>query len=477
MKITVITLLLACMTVRTNGQTSTRILATAERNGKHGCIDTFGNEVVPLLYDNIGYWGNNRIPVNLGAKKEDYSLKGGKWGYCDEKGKLVIPVQFEEAYTFTEGKAAVKTKGKWGFIDLSGQIVIAPQFDEVSMFKEGVCVVAKNKKYGFIDHSGKMVIPLNYDDLFDFNDGAARAFTGKKAYNEDDDESSGVYYLIDKTGKRLTDTVFSWIGWFKNGFAQVKQAVDGINSYDTKVGFINTKGKLVVPPKYDIVEDFSDGLALAGLRESSNEPSSSATAPFNFGYIDQEGIEVIPLQYKYALSFKDGKAIIGTGRLTIAGVRAYSTNGKDYIIENHERYPKFALIDKTGRALLNYDWGKLEAIGQDLYIAQRSKYLGDGVINLTGDTIIPFVYTNLRYAGNGVLIASDGRGRESVTTVLNLKNEVLIKTKHDFFTPEYKYGMLRTRTTNSNKCGFLNLKGEFVIKPEYDMILPFVPTE
>jgi hypothetical protein len=95
------------MRTKFNSHECKTILATAELNKKFGCIDTKGNEVIPIKYDDIGSWGNNLIPVNLGAREVDYQRKGGKWGYCDHKGTLSIPLQFAQARTFSEGIAAV----------------------------------------------------------------------------------------------------------------------------------------------------------------------------------------------------------------------------------------------------------------------------------------------------------------------------------------------------------------------------------
>ena len=46
--------------------------------------------------------------------------KGDKWGYCDWNKKIVIPVQYDDAWLFSEGLALVKVNGKWGFIDTKG---------------------------------------------------------------------------------------------------------------------------------------------------------------------------------------------------------------------------------------------------------------------------------------------------------------------------------------------------------------------
>ena len=44
--------------------------------------------------------------------------RNGKWGFIDDMGKIVIPCQWNEVGSFSEGMATiVNKKGKTGFID------------------------------------------------------------------------------------------------------------------------------------------------------------------------------------------------------------------------------------------------------------------------------------------------------------------------------------------------------------------------
>jgi hypothetical protein len=58
--------------------------------------------------------------------------------------------------------ALVSYKGKYGFINDKGKVVITPQYQEVGNFKEGLVYVKKNGKAGFVDKKGKVVIKLTY---------------------------------------------------------------------------------------------------------------------------------------------------------------------------------------------------------------------------------------------------------------------------------------------------------------------------
>ena len=129
--------------INSYSQNTDKYLAQVELKKKFGCIDLKGNEIISIKYDDIGFWGSDLIPVNIGAKEVNYSLKGGKWGYCNSNGKLVIKIQFDKAETFNEGIAPIKIRGKWGFINTKGEIIITPKYQEVRKFHENLLPVAR----------------------------------------------------------------------------------------------------------------------------------------------------------------------------------------------------------------------------------------------------------------------------------------------------------------------------------------------
>lgn len=68
--------------------------------------------------------------------------KNGKWGFVDDKGKVVIEPKFDAAKSFSNGLAGVKKGKTWSFIDTKGDIVIEGQFEDVDyMNEEGICFV------------------------------------------------------------------------------------------------------------------------------------------------------------------------------------------------------------------------------------------------------------------------------------------------------------------------------------------------
>ena len=75
-----------------------------------------------------------------------YADGSGKWGFANEKGKILIEPAYEEAKSFSNGLAAVKKGGLWGFINEAGEMVIEPQFAHADYFsKDGLCYVGDSE--------------------------------------------------------------------------------------------------------------------------------------------------------------------------------------------------------------------------------------------------------------------------------------------------------------------------------------------
>ena len=70
-------------------------------------------------------------------------VRGGKCGYVDKSGKLVIPARFDDADSFSDGLAAVSIDGKYGYIDKAGEMKIPASFDCATAFRNGLGIVYK----------------------------------------------------------------------------------------------------------------------------------------------------------------------------------------------------------------------------------------------------------------------------------------------------------------------------------------------
>jgi len=230
----------------------------------------------------------------------------GKTGYIDNTGKVVIKPQFDYGWEFSEGLAPVQTGEDWGYIDENGKIIIKPRFFEAGLFKKGFAKVGiyfENRKvvdnmvgyYGYINKKGIIVNEKDVEDTdAEYSNGLLMFRTNK---NEPD---SKIGYK-DKNGNIVIEPKYNAGTEFSEGLACV--------SSGNNRSFIDTKGNLVInlnlsfSSSFYICSSFSEGLAAVcnydkdGFREKC-------------GFIDRTGNTVIKLQFADVNSFSDGVAVV-----------------------------------------------------------------------------------------------------------------------------------------------------------------------
>ena len=186
---------------------------------KTDCLTVNSSKMKKWLLSLLSLWIVNAGFAQAWAKQYDHvdectcglSLvgKGNKHGFVDKNGKVVVPLIYDEALTFSDGLAAVMQNNKWGYLDSTGKMVVELQYSEAMSFHNGMAVVVKGGNYGFINEKGTVVIPFEF--------GGARGFS-----------ADGLAPVMNAKGK-----------W----------------------GYIDKKGKVVIPFKYGFADEFVDGVA------------------------------------------------------------------------------------------------------------------------------------------------------------------------------------------------------------------------
>jgi len=247
---------------------------------------------------------------------------GGKWGYVDAAGKLIIGHEFDAAGRFFEGLAAVRIgdreTGKWGFIDTCGKVVINPKFDHVeAFFVEGLAAVEVGGQYGYIDKTGSPVTQSLFSSRLWFSEGLAAVWfadgdgyvdtTGKfviePQFHDAQEFSEGLaavevgdsWGYIDKTGKFVITPRFAWARDFSEGLAAVEA------DYNLW-GYVDRTGRMVIKPQFEDVRGFHEGLAAVTVAISPHA---------QYGYIDKTGKFVIRPRFELAGDFSEGSALVG----------------------------------------------------------------------------------------------------------------------------------------------------------------------
>lgn len=199
---------------------------------------------------------------------------------------------------------------KWGYIDERGQIVIEIKFNHALDFSEGLAQVRLDGKYGYIDTQGRWLFDAGTTiDPRPFRSGVAVIDTEQgKA-------------IINRTGQR-TEARFALIEDFSEGLAAVgvrpqhpKLDVEQLLKQETSLeqwGFADTSGALVIPAKYAAVGSFANGLApvyVGGRCDRCQGPLGG-----KWGYINRQGQLVIEAQFDQARPFSEGLAQVSNNR-------------------------------------------------------------------------------------------------------------------------------------------------------------------
>ncbi len=330
-------------------------------DGKWGYIDHCGRLVVKPKFEFARGFSEGLAPVNFGGlafkgglspidQKFDY-VAGGKWGFINTTGEVVIPAQYDGARGFDDGlatvnigsketsKAGMALGGAWGVIDKTGKLVIPARFNYWVAFGNGLAAVNEGGKqgenglvyggkWGFIDANGTMVIKPEFDMAFGFSEEdlgsvniGAKVIHRKFAFKGEEvsihSTRGGKWGFIDKQGKYVIEPKFENLSYFTEGLAAVKDA--------NKWGYIDHTWSFVIPPKFRRAQKFSEGLAAVLLEKNGKS---------HWAYIDRTGKVAISLNANMiALPFSEGMAIVAVRK------------GKDFD-------SLMGYIDKTGEIVI-----------------------------------------------------------------------------------------------------------------------------
>ena len=148
--------------------------ADFDKTVKWGFIDTTGELVIDtLFYDFIGFENGICWVLNKSVFEEYFIDKScnGLYGFVDYLNNWVIPPQYLNVRPFVNGLAGIMkkvTEGefKWGFLDNKGDTIIPLQYDEISNFNSyGITVVCSSGKCGIINKKNEKLTEL----VFDYN--------------------------------------------------------------------------------------------------------------------------------------------------------------------------------------------------------------------------------------------------------------------------------------------------------------------
>jgi WG containing repeat len=186
---------------------------------------------------------------------------------------VLIPQQFERAFAFSEGLAAVRIDGLFGFIDLNGNVVIKPEFDLAGDFYQGLAEVLVGDVVGVIDRSGQFVVEPQFARAVPFT----------------------------------ADTLIVAEGDWRNGYYPGSEKLDGLSSFFStggrRVGLYHISNGWITAPIFNVslFDEPSRGLIWATTEDESSGP---------FGLLRADGTWQVAPAYTHVQSLTNGRAIV-----------------------------------------------------------------------------------------------------------------------------------------------------------------------
>ncbi|MFV0389207.1 MAG: WG repeat-containing protein [Pyrinomonadaceae bacterium] len=315
--------------------------------------------------------------------------------------------------------SAMAVTMKWGLMDCNGKIVVNPVYEglgeDIFPYEpeadSDVGVLIKGKDSFIVDVFGNIRELRDIVIESEFSEGYAVARKGKNLV------------LINKKGVpkiNLTEKYGSQIegvGTFQNGLAVI--------FLNDGVGFINTKGEMVIPPKFDHSNGFYDGVAVV-------------VNGGKVGLINQKGEFVIPP--------------IDDGNVSIA-------DASDGLVKVYKTLPdkdnKISYFDTKGKLVI-------EVSGFD-YVGDFSEGLVAfekdgkwGYLNRDGKVAIEPRFEDARDFGEGLAAVKIG----SNWGFIDSNGEIAIAADFSEVITNFRNGL--AYVSKGNRIGYVNRRGDWV---------------
>jgi hypothetical protein len=370
----------------------------------------------------------------------------------------------------------VKYNNQFTFVTEEGKQLIPNLYDDVDEFSEGVCAVSRNGKYGYIRKSGKVEINFLFDEAEPFENGFALV------------KSGGKETIINREGEMLFSPRSGELGLPHDE----RILVEDSEHYD----YLDLRGKIVIPAKFETANDFSGGLAVAGKEDSLGiidrngqwilpaKYSSIQVLDNNlikveldesFGLLNRLGDEVLPAQYDEIGKFSSGLALISkdekfgytdvTGKIVIPMQYDFDNQSLDRS-EFKSGYAevklngKSALIDSLGNKIIPAIYDDLFFFKPDQPIAARKKTKW-GYIDLDNKTVIPFKYDHASIFSEGLAAVKTGK----LFGVIDSAGNKIVPPAYESISP-YKNGVSITK--NDTGFGLISKTGLVLIENGYE---------
>ena len=269
--------------------------------------------------------------------------------------------------------------------------------------------------YGYKNAMDAIIIPAKYHSAKSFKNGLALVAILDK-------DANWKHGFINEKGKEVIPLKYSSSHEY---FSEDLVAVE----LNEKWGFINREAKVMIPFSYDFIyyTGFTEGLAPVMLNKK-------------WGYIDKNGKQVVPFIYEQCKDFSEGLAAVKqNGRWGFIDI-----NGKLVIPLNYSEVSNFsggmggvefnnkwAVTNKSGKLLTSFIYDDVHFnYNKGAELKEVSTFNGShkyGAVNKQGKETIPLTYYTLNIYHGEIATAQVTNG---VYGLINGRNKILLPFKY-----------------------------------------------
>jgi hypothetical protein len=375
-------------------------------NERYGYADTSGTWIILPQFDDASDFHEGFAGV----------CKNDSCFFINKSGEKTSDLFVEETYDYSNGIAIVKKQSRYYLINRSGQL-ISKAFEDISPASDNLFVARQNGLYGAVNYKAETVIPFAYKKLGTFRNGYA-------------------YYISDQyglvsTGNQTLQARWDWISEIDtNNLVVVKKGklfglmdlaenvllhtkFDYISHCTGKIylvvkndlyGFYDAGGKCYITDiAFDYDKAFNNAYYTNGkqfkLIEEDNvalmDANGRISIPFGtyadvffakddviriqkgkkYGYVDRKLKALTPVEYDKGGDFENSAAVV---------VKAGTAQ----------------LINRAGKTLFSLKDGTIEKQEGPLYKISINGL--SGLINASGEVLLPAEYTGLEPIGNNL---------------------------------------------------------------------------
>jgi len=341
-------------------------------------LDEKGNTKLHLPFS-AGFGFESGLAPVINLSNDDYALRVS---YIDSKGNVaftlenpidwssfsdnLVLVQIQEFETETWKKAVSNSDGR---------ISSALTLEDIRPFREGLARYSINEHFGYLDTEGKVAIAARFSD--------ARSFSEAMAIVKD--PTLNKYGAIDRLGRWTIPPEYEVLGNFSCGLAYALL-------HDGTYGFINNRGETVLK-SFLGVSEFKENFAEVCVAEGWTFIDTSGTQIANRKFKEtkefSEGLAAVKLIQRKSRFF--GKSEIGQwGFIDSSGELVIPTAFDDVLSFRFGICPAklgnaWGAIDKTGEFIIEPIYSEIEVVSDSIVICNL-----DGVftLNAIGEKLI-----------------------------------------------------------------------------------------